>query len=65
MTAAITTVDDESMPLEATTASPGVPESFLIDPDGLVVAKIVGGVRTQDLEALLARARNNTIKHGD
>lgn len=35
----------------------GVPESFLIDPDGTVVAKLLGGVRTVDLEQLLARAR--------
>jgi cytochrome c biogenesis protein CcmG/thiol:disulfide interchange protein DsbE len=35
----------------------GVPESFLIDPDGVVVAKITGGVRAEELETLLARAK--------
>lgn len=35
----------------------GVPESFLIDPGGTVVAKLVGGVRTEDLERLLRQAR--------
>ena len=35
----------------------GVPESFLISPDGVVVAKLLGGVRTIDLEQLLAQAR--------
>jgi cytochrome c biogenesis protein CcmG/thiol:disulfide interchange protein DsbE len=35
----------------------GVPESFLISPDGVVVAKIVGGVRLNDLEELLAQTR--------
>lgn len=35
----------------------GVPESFLISPDGIVVSKIVGGVRAADLEDLLARAK--------
>ena len=33
----------------------GVPESFLIAPDGTVVAKVVGGVRDSDLEDLLNR----------
>jgi cytochrome c biogenesis protein CcmG/thiol:disulfide interchange protein DsbE len=35
----------------------GVPESFLISPDGIVVSKIVGGVRASDLEDLLTRAQ--------
>lgn len=35
----------------------GVPESFLIAPNGTVVAKIIGGVRDSDLEGLLDRAR--------
>lgn len=34
----------------------GVPESYLVAPDGTVVAKIVGGVRFDQLEALLAGA---------
>ncbi len=33
----------------------GVPESFLVSPDGVVAARIVGGVRVEELEALLAR----------
>lgn len=35
----------------------GVPESYLIDPSGIVRAKIVGGVVADKLEALLARAK--------
>jgi cytochrome c biogenesis protein CcmG/thiol:disulfide interchange protein DsbE len=35
----------------------GVPESFLIDPRGIIVSKLLGGVRAVDLEALLAEAR--------
>jgi cytochrome c biogenesis protein CcmG, thiol:disulfide interchange protein DsbE len=34
----------------------GVPESYLISPDGVVTAKVVGGVREADLDRLLARA---------
>jgi cytochrome c biogenesis protein CcmG/thiol:disulfide interchange protein DsbE len=32
----------------------GVPESYLIDPDGFVVAKIIGGVRADRLDELMA-----------
>jgi len=35
----------------------GVPESFLISPDGLVVAKLLGGVRAAELDQLLYRAK--------
>ncbi|HJV08893.1 MAG TPA: TlpA disulfide reductase family protein [Acidimicrobiales bacterium] len=35
----------------------GVPESFLVSPEGLVVAKLLGGVRAGDLDELLYRAR--------
>lgn len=35
----------------------GVPESYLVDPGGVVVAKIVGGITAEGLEDLLARAR--------
>ena len=35
----------------------GVPESYLVSPDGVVVAKVVGGVRLSSLESLLAQAR--------
>ena len=33
----------------------GVPESFLVAPDGVVVAKLTGGVRLGSLESTLAR----------
>jgi cytochrome c biogenesis protein CcmG/thiol:disulfide interchange protein DsbE len=36
----------------------GVPESFLISPDGMVVAKLVGGVRAGDLDQLLNQAKS-------
>ena len=36
----------------------GVPESFLVSPDGLVVAKLLGGVRATDLDQLIYRARS-------
>lgn len=35
----------------------GVPESFLVAPDGTVAAKVVGGVRFDGLEDLLAQAQ--------
>ena len=35
----------------------GVPESFLVDPDGIVRKRILGGVRAVDLDRLLAEAR--------
>lgn len=35
----------------------GVPESFLVNPDGIIVSKILGGVRSADLERLLAQAQ--------
>jgi len=35
----------------------GVPESFLISPEGVVAAKLLGGVRTTDLDQLLERAK--------
>ncbi|HVF13660.1 MAG TPA: TlpA disulfide reductase family protein [Acidimicrobiales bacterium] len=35
----------------------GVPESFLVDPDGIVRSRILGGVRAVDLDRLLAQAR--------
>jgi cytochrome c biogenesis protein CcmG/thiol:disulfide interchange protein DsbE len=36
----------------------GVPESYLISPDGIVVAKLLGGVRADDLDQLLYRAKS-------
>jgi cytochrome c biogenesis protein CcmG/thiol:disulfide interchange protein DsbE len=35
----------------------GIPESFLINPEGVVVSKIIGGVQRPELERLLARAK--------
>jgi len=35
----------------------GVPESFLVDPNGIVRSKILGGVRAADLDKLLAEAK--------
>ena len=35
----------------------GVPESYLIDPEGRIAAKVVGGIRAVDFDRLLAEAR--------
>lgn len=35
----------------------GVPESFLVSPQGIVVHRFLGGVTVDDLETVLARAR--------
>lgn len=35
----------------------GLPESFLVDPDGVVVAKIIGGASLEGLERLLRAVR--------
>lgn len=35
----------------------GIPESFLVSPQGIVVHKFVGGVTYDDLESVLAQAR--------
>lgn len=37
-----------------------VPESFLVAPDGTVVAKLIGGVRETELERLLTEATGGT-----
>jgi len=37
----------------------GVPESFLVAPDGTVVAKVTGGVSAEGLEGILAQARGD------
>ena len=34
-----------------------VPESYLVSPDGIVVAKIIGGVDAEGLEAILDEAQ--------
>ena len=35
----------------------GVPDSFLVSPDGMVVSRLVGGVRAAALDEMLARAK--------
>ena len=35
----------------------GIPESYLVDPDGFVVSKIVGGVSADQLDALVSAAQ--------
>jgi cytochrome c biogenesis protein CcmG/thiol:disulfide interchange protein DsbE len=35
----------------------GIPESFLVSPEGVVVAKLLGGVRAADLDQVLYRAK--------
>jgi len=35
----------------------GVPESYLIDPEGRIAAKVLGGIRASDFDRLLAEAR--------
>ena len=49
-------LDDPKARLALAYGVAGVPESFLVDPDGVIVAKILGGVERQDLEELIARA---------
>ena len=42
----------------------GVPESYLIGPDGTVVSKILGGLEYDKLEDLLVRAKGNVVVPG-
>ena len=35
----------------------GIPESYLVDPNGVVLSRIVGGVNADALEVLLGRAK--------
>ena len=42
----------------------GVPESFLIGPAGVVAAKLVGGVRAQDLDLLIQQATTAPRRKG-
>ena len=39
----------------------GVPESYLVDPNGIVRAKITGGIEADRLEDVLARAQDGTL----
>ena len=47
--------DDQAIPDYGVT---GIPESFLIGPEGVIRAKITGGVKEKRLEALLASAKS-------
>lgn len=38
----------------------GIPESFLVDPDGVVRARLIGGVTADGLDALLDQARGRS-----
>jgi cytochrome c biogenesis protein CcmG/thiol:disulfide interchange protein DsbE len=38
----------------------GVPESYLVDPNGIVDARLVGGVRADALDTLLQQAKTGT-----
>jgi cytochrome c biogenesis protein CcmG, thiol:disulfide interchange protein DsbE len=38
----------------------GVPESFLVDPQGIVLARITGGVTEAGLDRLLTQAKERT-----
>jgi cytochrome c biogenesis protein CcmG/thiol:disulfide interchange protein DsbE len=52
-------VDDDEGRIVFNWSVSGVPESYLIDPDGGVRAKIVGGVDADKLEELLRRAQGD------
>ena len=44
----------------------GVPESFLVDPDGVVLSRLVGGVTADGLDRLLRQAEaGRARRHGD
>jgi cytochrome c biogenesis protein CcmG/thiol:disulfide interchange protein DsbE len=51
-------VEDDDGKIATDFGVTGVPESYLIDPNGIVRAKIVGGVAVEKLEALLAQAKS-------
>ena len=50
--------DDKAIPDYGVT---GIPESFLIGPEGFIRAKITGGIKEKRLEALLAAAKSATF----
>ena len=50
-------VDGEDVILDWAVAQ--VPESFLVDPDGVVVARLVGGVTADGLDGLLEQAQGS------
>ena len=53
-------VDDDEGRIVFNWSVSGVPESYLVDPDGGVRAKIVGGVDADKLEDLLRRAQGQS-----
>jgi cytochrome c biogenesis protein CcmG/thiol:disulfide interchange protein DsbE len=57
-------LDDEVGQVALEWGVTGVPESFLVGPDGSVRAKIVGGVEYDELEALLAEAQGGPAAVG-
>ncbi len=42
----------------------GVPESYIVSPDGIVAAKVIGGIEDGALEALLQRIRSGSPARG-
>jgi cytochrome c biogenesis protein CcmG/thiol:disulfide interchange protein DsbE len=40
----------------------GVPESYLVNPQGIVVARLVGGVHADELDALVQQATTNNSR---
>lgn len=58
-------VDDADGRIALNWGVTGVPESFLVDPDGVIVAKLLGGVTDTKLEQLLADARRGARPKGD
>ena len=55
-------VEDPSGRISVAFGVAGIPESFLVSPDGVVVAKVVGGIRSQSLERLLTEAKTRSAK---
>jgi cytochrome c biogenesis protein CcmG/thiol:disulfide interchange protein DsbE len=49
-------VDDSDGRIALSFGVSGVPESFIVDPAGRVVAKVTGGVRADELDELIASA---------
>lgn len=48
---------EETGPIAVSWGVTGVPESFLVSPQGVVVHRFVGGVTLEELESVLAQAR--------
>ena len=48
---------DEDGRISADFGVAGVPESYLISPEGVIVSKILGGILDGELEELLSRAK--------